>query len=88
VHIAAEESLGLPGSYSDAFALLARHDVIIADLGKRFEGVVRVHNRVVHGYATVAPARFWNDLPAGIAALTEFAAAIAAFARKLGPDPG
>lgn len=77
LHIASEERWGVPGSYREAFDLLASHDVIDLQLAERLKGCVAVRNRIAHGYATIDVARFHGDLPAGIDALESFASSIA-----------
>lgn len=79
LHVAAEEALGMPGSFKEGFALLASNSILANELAQRLSDVVRVRHRVVHGYASVDFARFWNELPDGIDALEQFSAAIAKF---------
>lgn len=83
-HVAADDGLGLPGSYSEAFLLLARHQVVSESLARQLGRMVQVRNRIVHGYLSVEFEVFWTDLPAGIDALNEFAAALAT---RIGPPP-
>jgi uncharacterized protein YutE (UPF0331/DUF86 family) len=84
LHIVAHQALGVPGGYAEAFALLARNDILDPELGQRLGDLVKVRNRIVHGYASLDFERFWRELPAGIAALEAFCAAIAAW---LGRSP-
>ena len=77
MHIAADEGWGLPGSYAEAFEILARHDVITLDHARRLGAVAAVRNRIAHGYASVDPGRLWGELPAGLEALDQFVEAIA-----------
>lgn len=79
LHVVSEEVLGTPGTYAESFRLLAHNKIVLADLAQRLSDLVRVRNRIVHGYATVDQQRFWNELPLGIATLEEFAASIAAW---------
>jgi uncharacterized protein YutE (UPF0331/DUF86 family) len=78
-HICADEGWGMPGSYADAFHILARHRVVDASLADELARIVAVRHRLAHGYATVDLDRLWTELPAGLGALDRFAAAIVAF---------
>jgi len=84
LHVAAEEALGMPGSFTEGFALLASNAILTNELAERLGDVVRVRHRVVHGYASVDFARFWRELPEGIDALQRFSAALA---KWLGEPP-
>jgi uncharacterized protein YutE (UPF0331/DUF86 family) len=84
LHVAARRALGQPGAYAEAFDLLGRNSILDPGLARRLGDLVRVRNRIVHGYASLDFERFWRELPAGIDALDEFAASIA---RWLGPPP-
>jgi uncharacterized protein YutE (UPF0331/DUF86 family) len=80
MHIAADEGWGVPGSYRECFELLARNAVITADHANQLAGVVAVRNRIAHGYASLDPARLWNELPAGMDALERFVVVVAELA--------
>lgn len=84
LHIASDEGWGIASSYAESFELLARHEVFAADLAQRMAGIA-LRNRVAHGYGSVDFERIWRDVPAGVAAMREFAAAIAAY---IGTRPG
>lgn len=77
MHVVAERALTVPGTYAEAFQALAGHGILGAELAQRIGDLVRVRNRVVHGYASLDFERFWRELPAGIAALEEYSASIA-----------
>jgi uncharacterized protein YutE (UPF0331/DUF86 family) len=77
MHIAADEGWGLPGSYAEAFEILARHDVITLDHARQLGAVAAVRNRIAHGYASVDPGRLWSELPSGLDALDRFVEAMA-----------
>jgi uncharacterized protein YutE (UPF0331/DUF86 family) len=79
LHIASDEGWGVASSYADGFNLLARHRVIDAGLASRLAAIAALRNRIAHGYGTVDVDRLWNDSPAGVAALREYAGAIASF---------
>jgi uncharacterized protein YutE (UPF0331/DUF86 family) len=85
LHIASDEGWGVPSSYADSFELLARHGVIQPALAARMVGMTTLRNRVAHGYGSVDFERVWRETPGGVAALREFAGAIA---RHLGTLPG
>jgi uncharacterized protein YutE (UPF0331/DUF86 family) len=78
-HITADEGWGVPSSYGEGFDVLARHGVIDAGLAKELGAASALRNRIAHGYAAVDVERLWTELPAGIAALERYAAAIARF---------
>lgn len=79
LHIASDEGWGVPSSYADSFEVLARRGVITAELAQRMGAIASLRNRIAHGYGTVDFERIWREAPAGVAALRELAAAIAAF---------
>lgn len=78
-HIAADEKWGVPATYAESFELLATRGLFQPDLGRRLASAASLRNRIVHGYASVDLDRLWRELPGGLDALEEFAAAIAAF---------
>ena len=78
-NISADEGWGIPGSYADAFHMLARHRVIDTPLADELARTVAVRHRLAHGYATVDLDRLWTELPVGLGALDRYAAAIATF---------
>jgi uncharacterized protein YutE (UPF0331/DUF86 family) len=78
-HIAADEGWGVPDSHAEALDLLASHGVMSADLAVRIADVVRVRNRLAHGYASVDHERLWQELPEGLVHLEVFARAVAAW---------
>jgi uncharacterized protein YutE (UPF0331/DUF86 family) len=79
LHIAADEGWGIASSYAESFELIARHGVIEPDLARRLTGVASLRNRVAHGYGSVDFERIWRETPDGVAAMREFAVAIAAY---------
>jgi uncharacterized protein YutE (UPF0331/DUF86 family) len=76
-HIVADEAWGMPGSYAEAFRILADKAVIDAALADALEGCARLRNRIAHGYASVDVERLWEELPAGLSALESFVEAVA-----------
>jgi uncharacterized protein YutE (UPF0331/DUF86 family) len=79
MHISADEGWGVPGSYAEAFELLARNAVITAEHARELAAVAAVRNRIAHGYASVDPGRLWTELPPGLDALDRYVEAIARF---------
>jgi uncharacterized protein YutE (UPF0331/DUF86 family) len=77
MHIAADEGWGVPGSYAEAFQILARHAVITTEHARELSATVAVRNRIAHGYTSVDPGKLWTELPAGLDALDRFVEAIA-----------
>jgi uncharacterized protein YutE (UPF0331/DUF86 family) len=84
LHIASDEGWGVASSYAQGFGLLAAHGVINDDLARRLGAISSLRNRVAHGYASVDFERLWRETPAGVAAMREFSAAVAAY---LGSEP-
>lgn len=80
MHIAADEGWGTPVTYAESFEVLARHDVVDAELARDLGRAVAVRNRIAHGYASLDVRRLWAELPAGLAALDRYVAAVATFA--------
>lgn len=84
LHVAADAGWGVPGSYAEAFEMLASHDLLELGLARTLIGMATLRNRIAHGYASVDHARIWRELPDGIQALEAFASAIAAHLGPLG----
>jgi uncharacterized protein YutE (UPF0331/DUF86 family) len=61
---------------------LERHGVLSASVAASLGGAAQLRNRIAHGYASMDAARLWAELPGGIAAFTDFAAAISAFLQR------
>jgi uncharacterized protein YutE (UPF0331/DUF86 family) len=76
-HIVADEAWGIPGSYGEAFRILADKGVIEGTLLEPLEGCARLRNRIAHGYASIDAERLWEELPAGLAVLESFVEAVA-----------
>jgi uncharacterized protein YutE (UPF0331/DUF86 family) len=79
LHIAADEGWGIASSYAESFGLLATHGAISGALATRLSDIASLRNRIAHGYVTVDFERIWREVPAGVAALREFASAVAAY---------
>jgi uncharacterized protein YutE (UPF0331/DUF86 family) len=87
LHIASDEGWELAATSREAFTVLARHGVIDSALAASIAAPAHLRNRIAHGYASIDVERLWTELPAGIAALTAYAAAIAVFIQAaLPPD--
>lgn len=78
-HIVADEGWGIPDSHRAAFDALAAHSVLAAHLPTELSAAASMRNRIAHGYASVDHQRLWRELPNGLRALEEFAAAVAAW---------
>jgi uncharacterized protein YutE (UPF0331/DUF86 family) len=73
LHIASDSGWGVPGTYADAFQLLAARGGLDADVSQRLLRMATLRNRLAHGYATVDFERVWTELPDGISAFEQFA---------------
>lgn len=63
------------------FDVLADRGGITPELASGMRAIVRVRNRIAHGYASVDHQRIRAEAPAGIATLRELFAAVAAASR-------
>jgi uncharacterized protein YutE (UPF0331/DUF86 family)/predicted nucleotidyltransferase len=82
LHIASDEGWELAPTYREGFGVLARHGVIDEALADSLGAAAKLRNRIAHGYASMDPARLWNELPDGIATFAAFAAAISEFLQR------
>jgi uncharacterized protein YutE (UPF0331/DUF86 family) len=87
-HIAADEGWGVPDSHRAAFDMLAARGVLTASLATDLSAAAGMRNRIAHGYAAVDHDRLWRELPGGLHALDQFAAAIAAWVPPPDTDAG
>jgi uncharacterized protein YutE (UPF0331/DUF86 family) len=86
LHIASDEGWGVAPSYAESFQRLAQHGLIDASLASRLANIASLRNRLAHGYASLDFERLWREAPAGIEALRQYAAKIAAhLADRAGP---
>jgi uncharacterized protein YutE (UPF0331/DUF86 family) len=76
MHIASDDGLGVPATYSEAFTVLARHGILLSPTSDALARMAALRNRIAHGYATVDFERIWSELPGGMQAFDEFALAI------------
>lgn len=79
LHISADSGWGVPGSYGEGFELMASRGVLDLRLAGELVQLAAVRNRIAHGYASVDVRRLWAEVPAGLATLEAFAAAIASW---------
>jgi uncharacterized protein YutE (UPF0331/DUF86 family) len=63
---------------SSTFDTLAAHGAIPQELASEMRAIVRVRNRIAHGYATVDHQRLHAEAPEGFATLRRFLAAVPA----------
>lgn len=71
-HWVADAGWTPPHDVGSTFDTLAAHDVIKRDLGDQLRAIVRVRNRIAHGYASVDHDRIHAEAPVGIATLRRF----------------
>ena len=88
LHIASDEGWELASTYREGFTVLGRHGVIDVGLATSLASAAQLRNRIAHGYASLDAERLWAELPSGMAAFAEFAAAVSAFLARVGaPSP-
>ena len=76
LHVVADEGWGVPGSYAEAFELLAQHGVLTPAHAAELAATVGLRNRSAHGYASVDVERLYAESPAGLDALERYATAL------------
>lgn len=76
-HVIASESLRLPESFADAFAVLAEEGLMAPDLADAMGDAARFRNLLVHGYADVDDERVVQLLRSRLDELERAAAALA-----------
>lgn len=76
--IIASEGWEVPATAREHFEILAAHGAITHRLARDLAGCAGVRNLIAHTYDAMDLARLHAELPAGVAALEGFAAAIAA----------
>ncbi len=80
VHVCAHDALGVIEGPASAFALLATHGVIDADLSVRLAGAVGMRNIIVHRYGHVSLDEIAVALTEGLADLERFIGAVRSYA--------
>jgi uncharacterized protein YutE (UPF0331/DUF86 family) len=71
-HWVADAGWTPPDDVGSTFDVLAAHGVIDGPLANQMRAIVRVRNRIAHGYASVDHDRIHAEAPAGIATLRRF----------------
>ena len=81
LHILSEDTSETPDDYGSAFAELAHHDIIPADLASRLRLAAGLRNLLVHASLDIDPARLHHYLTTDLNDLTEFAALVEHYIR-------
>lgn len=81
-HWLADEGWTPPDDIGSTFDVLAAHHAIGPELAAEMRDIVRVRNRIAHGYASLDQETFHAEAPAGITALRTFLAIVAKEAEK------
>jgi uncharacterized protein YutE (UPF0331/DUF86 family) len=77
-HWVADAGWTPPDDVGSTFDVLVDHAAIPRELGDEMRSIVRVRNRIAHGYASMDHERIHTEAPSGIAAMRRFLAAVAA----------
>lgn len=77
MHVAADEGWTTPASQREALESLSAHGVIAPEDVSALAAVVRVRNRIAHGYGSVDHERLARELPGGLGALDAYASSVA-----------
>ena len=72
-HLIADAGYEAPETYRDAFAILARHGVVDAELGERLQGWAGFRNILVHAYLDIDHGIAWEAIAAHLEDLRRFA---------------
>jgi uncharacterized protein YutE (UPF0331/DUF86 family) len=75
-HWVADEGWTPPDDLGATFDVLASHGAIDRELADQMRAIVRVRNRIAHGYASVDHDRIHQEAPAGTASVRRFLAAV------------
>lgn len=78
MHLVASRGESVPGSYREAFEILARAGVVDPALASQLADTAALRNRIAHVYGSIDWERLHGELPDHLLALERFAAAIAA----------
>ncbi|GMV42641.1 MAG: hypothetical protein AMXMBFR64_43570 [Myxococcales bacterium] len=81
-HLVAAEAWPTPETYAQAFAVLEVRGVLPAELAKNLRRAVGLRNALAHDYLDIDVARMLASLPADIADLRAFCAAVTAWVAK------
>ena len=77
-HVIADRGWELPQTAREHFEILARHGILTSDLARALAGCAGLRNLIAHAYGSLDLARLYAELPAGLAALRAFTAAVSA----------
>jgi uncharacterized protein YutE (UPF0331/DUF86 family) len=75
-HWVADEGWTPPDDVGGAFDVIAAHRGITTELATEMRNIVRVRNRIAHGYSSVDHDTFHAQAPSGIATVKTFLAAV------------
>jgi uncharacterized protein YutE (UPF0331/DUF86 family) len=73
-HVIADRGFEAPETYRDAFAVLARHQVVAEDLARRLQGWAGFRNILVHAYLDIDHGLAWDAIAHDLGDLRELAA--------------
>jgi uncharacterized protein YutE (UPF0331/DUF86 family) len=73
-HLIADAGLEAPGTYRDAFAILARHGVLHHDLASQLQSWAGFRNVLVHAYLAIDHGLAWDAIANDLGQLRQFAA--------------
>jgi len=76
-HWVADAGWQPPDDVASTFDVLAERGAISRDMADELRAIVRVRNRIAHGYASVDHERIHAEAPSGIATMRAFLAAVA-----------
>ena len=84
-HLLTESGEAPPRDYFESFVALARLGVLSTEFARRLAPCAGLRNRIVHAYDDLDPARIHEALPAALADVPLYIAAVRAFV-GLGPS--
>ncbi len=76
VHVCADDNLGAPATYAEAFSLLSRAGRITPELARRLAGAAGLRNIIVHQYAELDFARVASAAHENLDDLRRFVAVV------------
>ena len=77
LHVVSDEGLGVPATYAEGFQQLADNGIVDRGTSDGLGRMAALRNRIAHGYVSVDVDRIHAEVPAGLAALDRYAAAVA-----------
>jgi len=78
MHMVASRGESVPGSYREAFEILARAGVLDDALASKLADAAALRNRIAHVYGGMEWGRLHAEIPGHLAALERFAVVVAA----------